>query len=321
MALSFSVPDTELSLTLHNRRAEVIDQILRGTPFLNAMRTRGGMKDEDGGLEIVQPLRISKNTTAGSFDGYDILDTTPQDQETSARFPWAQEYVTITLAWTEEMKNKGRGRLISILNQKIDDARDSLKDTFNAHLMAAEPAAGSKDPISIKEIIQNAPGTNPARIASVGNLGGSANTWWRNKFVSGGPFLVADMNTMFNNVSDGTEPPTFLMTSQTVFEYYENSQVGLIRYSDTKMADAGFQNLMYKNVPIFWEPGLGVDSIYFINTSHLKLGTNKGADFVMSDFVKPENQAARTAQILWMGNLTCRSRRRQGVIFSITAPA
>lgn len=76
MALSFSVPDTELSLTLHNRRAEVVDNIFQGTPFLNAMSTMGGVRTEDGGLELVVPLRLSKNTTAGSFSGYDILDTT-----------------------------------------------------------------------------------------------------------------------------------------------------------------------------------------------------------------------------------------------------
>ena len=74
MALTFSVPDTELSLTLHNRRAEVIDNIFQGTPFLFAMSRFGGTRTVDGGFEIVTPVRMSKNSTAGRFQNYDILD-------------------------------------------------------------------------------------------------------------------------------------------------------------------------------------------------------------------------------------------------------
>jgi hypothetical protein len=322
MALTFSVPDTELSLTLANRRAEVVDNIFKGTAFLNALRRFGAVDTVSGGNEMVVPIRFAKNTTFGSFDSYDILDTTPQDTETSAKYPWAQDYATITLAWTEEMKNQGRGKLIDILNQKINDATDTIRDGLNTQLLATAPAAGSKDPISLTEHIQTAPGTNPARTASIGGISGNAQSWWRNKFTSGGAFSVSDMNTMYNDVSDGVEPPTFLLTSQTIFEYYENSQVGQIRYADTKMADAGFQNLMFKQVPILWEPLIGItNSLYFVNTKYLRLQLMSGADFITTDFITPDNQAAKTAKILWMGNLICTARRRQGTLHTITAPA
>lgn len=322
MALTFSVPDTELSLTLQNRRAEVVDNIFKGTAFLNALRRFGAVDTESGGSEMVVPVRFAKNTTFGSFDSYDILDTTPQDSETSAKYPWAQDYATITLSWTEEMKNQGRGKLIDILNQKINDATDTIRDGLNIQLLQVAPAAGSKDPISLTELVQTAPGTNPARTASIGAISGAAQTWWRNKFTSGGAFSVSDMNTMYNNVSDGVEPPTFLLSGQTVFEYYENSQVGQIRYSDTKMADAGFQNLMFKATPMLWEPLIGItDSLYFLNTKYLRLKLMSGADFITTEFVTPDNQAAKTAKILWMGNLCCTARRRQGTLYSITAPA
>ena len=74
MALTFSVPDTELSLTLHNRRKEVVDNIMQGTPFHFAMSRFGGTRTVDGGLEQVTPLRFSKNATAGPFQDYDVLD-------------------------------------------------------------------------------------------------------------------------------------------------------------------------------------------------------------------------------------------------------
>ncbi len=321
MALTFSVPDTELSLTLHNRRAEVIDNIFQGTPFLYALSRMGGTKTVDGGLEMVTPIRMSKNSTAGSFQNYDILDTTPQNNETSTRYEPTGEYATISISWMEEKKNRGRGRLLNLLDQKIDDATDSLRDKLNIHLLQAQPSAGSKDPNSITELIDEAPSADPARTSAIGNIG-NANTWWRNKATSGGAFSVADMNTMFNDVSDGSDFPSFLLTGQTPYEYYENSQVGQIRYQDTRMADAGFPSLAYKNVPLLWDPQIGnTDEIYFINTKYYKLCTYQEGDFVTTDFVEPDNQAAKVAKILWMGNATCDNRRRCGTLHGITAPA
>lgn len=321
MALTFSVPDTELSLTLHNRRAEVVDNIFTGTPFLNAMRQYNGVKSEDGGLSLVTPLMFSKNTTAASFDGYDLLDTTPQDNDTSAIWPWAWEYATISISKVEELKNQGRGRLINLLNQKIDEAGMAIRDRLNIHLLQAQPAAGSKDPNSITEIIDEAPSADPSRTTAIGSIG-NANTWWRNQATSGGAFSIADMNTMWNDVSDGQDPPTFLLTSQTVFEYYENAQVSQIRYADTRSADAGFQNLLYKTAPLFFDPQIGnTDEIYFVNTKYFKLCNMNGADFQTTDFIEPDNQLAKVAKIFWGGQMVCTNRRRVGTLHGITAPA
>lgn len=57
------------------------------------------------------------------------------------------------------------------------------------------------------------------------------------------------------------------------------------------------------------------------NFKYLRLNLMAGADFITTDFIEPDNQAAKTAKILWMGNLVITNRRRCGVLFSITAPA
>lgn len=321
MSLTFSVPDTELSATLHNRRPQLVDQIFKGTAFLNMMRQLGAIETIDGGLEIVQPVRFAKNTTVGSFDGYDILDTTPQDNETSVRVPWSADYATIAISWTENQKNQGRGRLLNLLQMKIDDAGDAIRDLLNIQLLAQPSASGSKDPFSILEAVQIDPTTNPNRLGAIGNIQ-DTNTWWRNKSTNGGAFATADMNQMFNDVSDGHDFPNFLLTAQAVYQYYENSQVGQLRYSDTRVADAGFQSLMFKQTPIIWEPVISqADAMFFINTKYFKIALMQGADFVTTDFIEPDNQAAKVAKILWMGNLYVTSRRRLGVLNTITAPA
>jgi hypothetical protein len=319
--LNFSVPDTELSATLHNRRADVVDNIFQGTPFLMAMSTFGGVKTIDGGYECTIPLRMSKNSAVGSFADYDILDTTPQDVLTSARYQWAGEYATISISWMEERRNQGRGRLLNLLNQKIDDAGATIRDSINIKLLQAQPAAGSIDVNSITEIIDEAPSADCNRTTAQGSIGNS-NTWWRNQATDGGAFTVADMNAIVNDISDGSEFPNFIISYSTPFEYYENSQVGQIRYGDTRVADAGFQNLLYKNIPFLWDPNVAnTDEIYFINTKYFYLGTMAGGDFITTDFIEPDNQAAKVAKILWMGQLMSDNRRRLGTLHGITAPA
>lgn len=323
MALTFSVPDTQLTLTLHNRRKQIVDNIFTGTAFLSALRRFGMIEMVNGGLEIVRGLVFSKNTTAGSFDSYDILDTTPQENETSARFPWAQNYVTISVSWTEERKNQGEGRLKSIVEQKSDDAAMSIRDKLDFQLMAAEPAAGSKDPISLQELIADDPTSSGYnRIGSIGNIAQDSHVFWRNQQLDGGAFSVADMHQVYNDCSDGIDPPTMMLTSQTVYQYYENSLVGQTRYVDSRMGDQGFTALAFKERPVIWSANIGnSDSMYFLNNKYFKLCIMTGADFAPTEFQKPDNQAARVAQLLWMGNLVTTNRRRLGVLHGITAPS
>jgi hypothetical protein len=322
MALTFSVPDTELSLTLHNRRPQIIDNIFEKAVFLGMLRAHGGVEMADGGLQLVTPLRMSKNSTAGSYTDYDILDTTPQDNETSAAWDWAGEYATVSISGMEEARNSGRHALLSLLQTKITDAGDSIRDKLNVHLMQAQPSAGSKDPVSITELIDEAPTANPPRGATpLGGLAAS-NTWWRNQATDGGAFTVADMNSVYNDTSQASDFPNFLITSQTVFQYYENSQTGLVRYARTDTADLGFDALAYKSKPLVFDPQIGnTDEIYYINTDFLKLRVHRNRDFITTDFIEPDNQDAKVAKILWMGQLECTNRRRVGTLHGITAPA
>lgn len=324
MALDFSVPSTELSATLANRRGEIVDNIFEKAVYLKMMKMHGGIRMETGGDTLNTPLRMSKNSSSGSFTDYDLLDVTPQDTITTAQFDWVGLYATITISWMEEQKNSGRHQVFSLLQSKIDGARDTVRDKLNVQSLAAQPGAGSKDMQSITELIDEDPTGIPARGAIGGiTTAAAANTWWRNQYTtSEGAFTVSAMNAMFNSVSQAADRPHFELTSQTVYQYYENSQTGQIRHIDTNVADAGFVSLQHKGIPVVYDPQIGAtDEIYFINTDYYKLTIHTGGDFVMGQFVEPDNQAARTAKILFMGQTECSNRRRVGTLAGLTAPA
>jgi len=75
-----------LSTTLKNYRTNLVDQIFKSNATFFMLKEKGAVKEETGGERIVQPLMYAKNTTAGSYSGYDSLDTTPQAGIDAAEF-------------------------------------------------------------------------------------------------------------------------------------------------------------------------------------------------------------------------------------------
>jgi hypothetical protein len=304
-------------MTLHNRRAQIIDNIFTGTAFLNMMRARGGVEIEPtGGVGIVRGVRFAKNSTAASFSGFDTFVISPQDNETSLNYPWSSLWVHVSIAWDEERRNSGQARLINLVNQKIDDAEMALRDELNIQLLQDQPAAGSKDLNGIEELIDETPAGDPTRgTAPLGGISGAAAAWWRPQAdVSGAAFGVGAMNTMYNDASDGSDFPTFVLSTQASYEAYEADQVDQIRYGAADALDASFSSLLFKQVPLVWDPSVTLaNSMYFINTNYTKLVIHEEGQFVTSDFIEPDNGASKTAKILLMAQLITTNRRRNGV--------
>ena len=127
------------------------------------------------------------------------------------------------------------------------------------------------------------------------------------------------MATMYNNCSVGNAQPTIIITGQSQYEAYEAILDGQIRYTDTDMADGGFQNLLFKGAPITFDGTLaGEGKMYFLNTKYLQLVAHSDVWFKPTPFVRPTNQDAVFSQILCYGNLTVSNRARQGYIYGIT---
>jgi hypothetical protein len=61
------------------------------------------------------------------------------------------------------------------------------------------------------------------------------------------------MNNAYNTVSVGNDHPDVVLTTQTLYEKYEALLQPNLRYTDTKTADAGFQNLLFKASPVMYD--------------------------------------------------------------------
>ena len=146
------------------------------------------------------------------------------------------------------------------------------------------------------------------------------NSWWRSSATNvAGALTLAAMSTMYNNVSVGNDQPTIIISDQDEYEKYESLLQPQLRYTDATVADAGFQNLLFKGAPCTYDNNSNVDGkMYFLNTKYIRLVAHSDVWFKPTPFVRPTNQDARYAQILCYGNLTTSNRARQGVLVGLT---
>ena len=306
--------DALLSTTLQNYRPTLVDNIFTARVLLDHLNSKGRVLVEEGGSSIVEPLVYAQNDTTGSYSGYDAIDLTPQEGISAAEYNWKQMASSIAISGIEEAKNRGTEAIIKLLNAKIMQAEESIKEDLNDMLYGDGTGNGGKDFNGLGNII-DASGT-------VGGIDSSTNTWWRSTETAvGGALTLAVMATAYNTASRGNDHPDMIVTTQTLFEKYESLLTSNVRYQDTTKANSGFQNLMFKQTPVVFDVSCTATNMFFMNSKYLKLVGMNGHWFATSEFQKGTVAGvdARYALILSFGELTCSNRARQAKLTGATA--
>ncbi len=303
--------DALLSTTLQNYQKRLTDNVFTDrvlTWYLNdksRVRLRGGTK-------IIEPLIYDDNSTFASYSGYDPIALTPQEGISAAEFDWRQLAVSIAISGIEEAKNNGEQEVLDLLDAKVFQAEETMKEGLNTMLFSDGTGNSGKDFLGLAGIVGT---TN-----TVGNINGSTDTWWRSYVEStAGALTEAYMRTAYNTVSRGNDQPDMIITTQTLFEKYESLLTPQVRYSDVKMANLGFQNLMFKGAPVVFDRACQSGVMYFLNSKYIGLVGHSNKWFEQTSFVRPENLDARYALIISYGNMTVRNRARLGKLTAKTA--
>lgn len=304
-----------LSTTLKKYRPTLTDNIHGSNAVFFALKDAGAIKIDDGGERIVEPLMYGKNETAGSYNGYDELNITPQEGIDSAEFNWKQYSASITISGKEQRQNKGKKtKLIDLLQAKTDQAELSLRGEMTEGIFGDGTGNDGKDLTGLEAMVSDS--------GTYGGINSSTYTWWKAYVESTSEALgLPKMRTAFNTASiAGKDHCDLIVTNQTLFEKYEglftavqgtNLAPNFTTPSEgaKRIADGGFQMLQFKGQPIVWDESCPSGTMYFLNTKHMKLVVHEDANFETTDFQKPVKQDALVAQILWMGNLTCNRRK------------
>ena len=347
--------DALLSTTLFAYKKQLYDNIFKESAFLAALRRYDGVMRQDGGERIACPLLYGKNETVKSYSGYDLIDTTPQDGLTTAFYEWAEVAGTISISRKEERQNSGESRILSLLESKVKQAEMSMREELNRQLLEGTlsgstfvPGNSAKDLLPLGYFLRKDNTTDPTTGGDVGNIAGDTYDWWRHKTAvadsgtpdTGNSFalsvttyagLKVALRRMMNYCGRGAGgSPNLVVTNQETFESYENALDTQVRYQDTQMADMGFDTIKLRGATVVWDeytPGIDDGALaadatdgtaFFLNTNFYKLMIDSQTDIITTPFIEPDNQTAKTAKILFMGNATASNLRKLGVLYGIS---
>jgi hypothetical protein len=336
MALGNPTFTTFFSSTIRNYKKKLVENLLNQQALFWQLNQRGFVQEDKGGRSIVTPLMYGENSTVQSYAGWDLLDVTPQQGMTSAEYDWKFIAGSVTISGEEEFKNSGdKNRIFNLLEAKIRQLELSMQLEMNLQLFADGTGNGGKDITGLKLAVED--GASWSTYGGI-NRNTTGNEWWRNQFTDfdtyagagGSTFFgayksgssingIAAMRNMYNKCSIGNATPSLIVTTQDIYEAYEADGEGKKqRLVDTKMYDAGFQNIMFKNTPMIFDEDMQSEEMLFLNADFLKFVVGKGRNFTTTPFVKPQNQDAKVSQVLWAGNIVTTKADVHGRITKIT---
>lgn len=314
MAAGNSNFDALLATTLAKYRDRLTDNVFTARPLTYFLMEKGRLRMDDGGTKIVEPLVYGQNSTVASYSGYDTISLTAQAGISAAEFDWKQYAASIAISGIEEAKNNGESAILNLLEAKIMQAEESMREGFNQMFFGDGTGNSGKNWNGLGNIVESG--------NTVGGIDSSDadNAWWRSyEENTAGALTLAQMATAYNSVSVGNDHPDMVLTSQTLYEKYESLLQPQLRYTDTKTADAGFQNLLFKSAPVTYDVHAPAGTMFFLNSKYLTLVGHSQKWFSQTEFVRPENMDAQYALIMCYGNLTVRNRKKHGKLTGKTA--
>mgnify|MGYP001611314258 CR=1 FL=1 len=334
--------DALLSTTLENWAKGMEDEITTSNFFYHMLKKSNSWVPVTAlGERCKFSLRYA-NGNADSYSNYDILDTTPMDGITAGFYDWHQLSVPIGISRMEERKNSGEFQMLDLLEEKTEQARSGILEKFNKAFLQGNgintaTAITTKYTSTINASTFFSPlallvGQTPSA-NTIGSIAAS-NAWWQNQKSAATDTNYAsfmkDLSKLRNDCTKGVNgPPTMHLCDQAIFEFYEAALRSQNQFIDYKRADIPFENILFHGAPVNWDEFMpnwsGATTVQsttqgswvMLHGKHIQVKYDAQTNFITSPFIRPENQDAKTAQILWYGTSGVNNRRKHGVLSDI----
>lgn len=317
MANPNSTFDEILTTTLHKYSDTLADNITNHNALLFRLKKKGNTKLVDGGASLTEALMYAENATVKWYAGYEELDVSASDTMTTAQFNWKQCNANVTASGEEILKNSGsRNQIFDLVKSRIMVAEKTLENTVGAAIFNSNTENDGKAIGGLQHLVADL-GTG-----AVGGINSSTQAWWKNNFydfsddntAAASTTMLHAMNTAYLEVVRGTDRPDIIVSGSTYYHYFEEALQPNQRFTDSEMADAGFENLSYKGIPVVYDSNCAATRMYFLNTDYLFFKASKNHNFTMGTERVPTNQDAVVRPLFWKGNMTCSNRSLQSVI-------
>src|SRR5262245_19980640 len=303
-----------VATTLNNYHDTFADNVSNSNAVTALLRKGGRQRIVDGGKAIATPLTYAEETFAW-YSGTELLSRAVKETISEADYAPANAVASVTLSGPDLAKNRGRERILNLLEGKMDNAQATMSNNITKAVYGDGSVA--KSFAGLKAMVTDA-GTG-----IVGGIDSGTWTFWKNAFQSIAraaglqyPALKAGMNALWLKLTRGTEHSDLVLADAEVYATYESGLQENQRYADARLGALGFETLKYKTAAIVYDSAAtGLVGGYMINTKYMKFEIYSGRNFEALDLPdQSPDMDAVTRHIAFMGCLTLSNRSMQGRI-------
>lgn len=297
------------------------DNIFPRHMILEQMRENGSFEEQHGTV-IRANLEWAMNPNVKWMSELETLTVFRPDTFDNAEFPWKFIGCDVPMTDFERGITEGGAKKYDLEARKIENMKNSVEDSINVAFFGDGTSFSSKSVGGLALLVSSTPTTG-----TVGLINRATYSFWRNqakdatKTTTKYDNLVSSMTNVYNSCSNGvgSENPTYAIGTQTNFEGYEGTILAIERIDRTGKDDKGIrgykgQNIMFKDIPVTYDPACPAGNMYILNNRNLKfiyMQWMKG-----EDPVRPADGFWDVFKVLTMGNLITDNSRRLGVVFN-----
>lgn len=330
MAFANSQVSDLIATTIDSRTKDPTDNLSTNNALIRRLKTKGNIKPVSGGNTIFQEIFYDDPATAsaGSYSGYDTLNTTPDSPISAAQYLLKHYASPVTIAGTEILANSGKEQMADLLGTRVEIAEARLMNKIDLDLHGDGTGNGGKNIVGLSAMISTTPTTG-----TYGNIDRATWTFWRNisttsTIVNGGAATAATIQNLINTVAlqlvRGSDYADLIYMGQTAYALYLASLQAYqkVESQGNDMAGAGFTALKYygagNSADVILGGGIGGNQtatrMDFINSSHVFFRPHSKRNFTnIGGDRQPVNQDAVIRFIGWSGALTCDYSRANAV--------
>lgn len=308
--------------TIENRSKKLADNVTKNNALLSRLNAKGKIRPIDGGSKILEELEYGEGDLTW-YSGYDTINYTPKQLFTAAEYAMKMCAVPVAISGEDMLKNSGKEMMINLFEKRISNAEKTMRNKLSAALYSDGTSSSGKEIGGLKLLIADDPTTG-----TVGNINRATegNEFWRNQASTAVAALTAEtirpaMDAIYLKCCRGTDKPDLIVADDTMYSLYEQSLTPLQRFTDPKLAEAGFTTLKFKGADVIFDGGQGgacpAKHMYFLNTDYIYLRPHKDRNMrAIGGERMAINQDALYKIIGWAGNMTLSNAQLQGVLIN-----
>jgi hypothetical protein len=278
------------------------DIYFKSNVLLYKLLSRG--KTIPGGKKIQVVLEYGKGNT-GSYGANDDLPLGKKEIFNAAFFRWSAYFSGVTVDLEDQRQNSGDLAIVNMVNGKLKNAQKGIRQEMAEDVYTV--ASDSDSLLGLGDLF------NTTTSTAYGEIAEDDMAQWKSNVITTSEnigFTVMQKIRRTASIDDNSEgKPNLYITTEELKDGFEASLQTQARYSDVKLVDAGFDNILFGGAPVVSDNKQSSGVCDALNLRYLDMETHKDYNFTKPVWNSPiDRPDTKVAFIRWGGQLVCRNR-------------